>query len=137
MKMNEQLMLIHPLVWNREDEQDIRALFLRDLRVPARIGVNHQEQGRTQRLRIDLCVYLRPPFHWNDRLADVLNYDDLRGGILAILAAGHINLLETLGERIVAMCFGHEQARAVHLQITKLEAHTDCDVGYETLRKRP
>ena len=50
MKMNEQLMLIHPLVWSREEERDVRALFLRDLRVPAHIGVNHQEQGRTQQL---------------------------------------------------------------------------------------
>jgi dihydroneopterin aldolase len=137
MKMNEQLMLIHPLVWSREDERDVRALFLRDLRVPAYIGVNHQEQGRTQQLRINLCAYLRPPFDWGDRLSDVLNYDHLRQGILDIIAQGHINLLETLGERIVQMCFNHSQVLGVHLQITKPEAHGDCDVGYELMRKRP
>jgi len=137
MKMNEQLMLIHPLVWSREEEGDVRALFLRDLRVPAHIGVNHQEQGRMQQLRIDLCAYLRPPFDWGDRLEQVLDYDRLRQGILDILAQGHINLLETLGERIVRMCFTHALVQGVHLQITKLEAHTDCEVGYETRRKRP
>ena len=136
MKMNDQLMLIHPLVWSREDESDVRALFLRDLRVPAHIGVNHQEQGRTQELRINLCVYLRPPFDWGDQLVDVLDYDRLRQGILDIIAEGHINLLETLGERIVQMCFGYPQVRGVHLQIAKLEAHQDCVVGYEALRRR-
>jgi len=136
MKMNDQLMLIHPLVWSREDESDVRALFLRDLRVPAHIGVNHQEQGRTQELRVNLCVYLRPPFDWGDQLVDVLDYDRLRQGILDIIAEGHINLLETLGERIVQMCLSHAQAHGVHLQIVKPEAHGDCDVGFETMRRR-
>ena len=48
----------------------------------------------------------------------------------------HINLLETLGERIVQMCFGHAQVHGVHLQITKPEAHGDCEVGFETMRRR-
>lgn len=137
MKMNEQLMLIHPLVWSREEERDVRALFLRDLRVSARIGVNHQEQGRTQQLRINLCAYLRPPFDWGDQLEHVLDYDRLRQGILDIIGQGHINLLETLGERIVQMCFSQPQVHGVHLQIAKLEAHGDCEVGYETMRRRP
>jgi dihydroneopterin aldolase len=137
MKMNEQLMLIHPLVWSREEERDVRALFLRDLRVPAHIGVNHQEQGRTQLLRINLCAYLQPPFAWGDQLGDVLDYDRLRQGILDLLAQGHINLLETLGERILQMCFSHAQVQGVHLQIAKPEAHGDCEVGYEMMRKRP
>ena len=136
MDMNEQIMLIHPLVWKREDDRDVRALFVRDLVVAARIGVHHQEQGRTQNLRVNLCAYLRPPYDWNDRLEDVLDYDRLRQGILDLIAAGHINLLETLGERIVQMCFGHPQVQGVHLQIAKLEAHRDCTVGYETLQRR-
>jgi dihydroneopterin aldolase len=136
MDMNEQIMLIHPLVWSREDDRDVRALFVRNLLVPARIGVYDQEQGRTQQLRINLCVTLRPPFDWGDRIEDVLNYDRLRQGLLDLLAEGHINLLETLGERIVHMCFAYRQVQGVHVQIAKLEAHADCEVGYETLRRR-
>ena len=135
MKMNEQL-LIHPLVWGREDERDVRALFVRNLCVDAHIGVNHSEQGRSQKLRIDLNAYLRAPFEWGDRLQDVLDYDRLRQGVLDLLAQGHINLLETLGDRIVQMCFAYREVDGVHLQITKLEAHTDCEVGFETWRRR-
>jgi 7,8-dihydroneopterin aldolase/epimerase/oxygenase len=136
MDMNEHTMLIHPLVWRDEEMRDVRAVFLKDLVVPARIGVHGREEGRTQRLRLNLCVYLRPPFDWDDRLEDVLDYDRLRQGILDILARGHIKLLETLGERVVEMCLGYPQTGGVHLQIVKLEAHGDCEVGYETRRRR-
>ncbi len=136
MDMNEPLLHIHPLVWREDDVRDVRALFVRNFVVPAHIGVNHGEEGRTQKLRFNLCVYLRGPFEWGDRLADVLDYDCLRQGILDILAGGHIKLLETLGERVVAMCFGFAQVEGVHLQIAKLEAHGDCEVGYETRRRR-
>jgi dihydroneopterin aldolase len=136
MDMNEQVMLIHPLVWRDEELRDVRALFLKDFVVSAHVGVYHQEEGRTQRLRFNLCVYLTPPFEWGDRLEDVLDYDRLRQGILDILAQGHIKLIETLGERIVDMCFAFLQIDGVHLQIVKLEAHDDCEVGYETRRRR-
>ncbi len=136
MDMNDRNMLIHPLVWRDEELRDVRAVFLKDLVVPAPIGAHSAEQGRTQRLRMNLCVYLAPPFEWRDQLEDVLDYDRLRQGILDILARGHIKLLETLGEQIVAMCFGFPEADGVHLQIVKLEAHGDCEVGYETRRRR-
>jgi len=136
MDMREPVMLIHPLVWRDEELRDVRAVFLKDFVVPARIGAHCSEEGRTQRLRLNLCVYLAPPFHWNDRLEDVLDYDRLRQGILEIVAAGHIRLIETLGGRVVEMCFGYPQVDGVHLQIVKLEAHGDCEVGYETRRRR-
>ncbi len=136
MDMTERTMLIHPLVWREEEARDVRALFLKDLVVPAQIGAHGAELGRTQRLRIHLCVYIGPPFDWGDRLEDVLDYDRLRQGILDILARGHLKLIETLGERIVEMCFGFAQVEALHLQIVKLEAHPDCEVGFETRRRR-
>lgn len=136
MNSTEPLLHLPPLVGEDRADADLRALFLRNLEVPAHIGVYAHERGRDQRLRFNLCVTLRPPFDWHDRLDDVLDYDGLRQGILDILAAGHINLLETLGERILDFCFGYRQVGAVHLQIVKLEAHDDCEVGLEMRRRR-
>src|SRR5262245_54516022 len=136
MDMHARVMLIHPLVWRDQEARDVRALFLKDFVLPARIGVRGSEEGRTQQLRLNVCVYLRPPFDWHDRIDEVLDYDRLRDGILEIVAQGHIRLIETLGGRIVDMCFRHSQVEGVHLQIVKLEAHTDCEVGYETWRRR-
>lgn len=136
MDIKEPLLHLHPATGRRDEADDIRALFLRNFVTPARIGVYAQEQGREQKIRLDLAVHLQPPFDWHDRLEDVLDYDRLRQGVLDILAAGHINLLETLGERILTMCFSYPEVGAVHLQIAKLEAHADCEVGYEIRRRR-
>ena len=134
--MNHPLPHLSPLVRTHDDDRDVRALFLRNFETPGCIGVYANELDRAQRLRFNLRVILQPPFDWHDRLDDVLDYDRLRQGILDILAAGHINLLETLGERIVDFCLGYVQVQAVHLEIIKLEAHDDCEVGYETHRRR-
>ena len=135
MDMNEPLLHIQPPAWRGEDD-DVRTLFLRNFVAHADIGVYDSERTRRQPLRIHLVVYLTPPFDWHDRLEDVLDYDKLRQGILDILGAGHINLLETLGQRVLAMCFAYAQVCAVHLQIAKIEAHEDCEVGYEVRRRR-
>lgn len=136
MDMKESLLSIHPLVRRRDDEDDVRALFLRNFVAEARVGVYDHEQGRLQQVRFDLEVQLRPPLELRDRLEDVLDYDRLRQGILDILAAGHVNLLETLAERILAMCFSHREVAAAQLRICKLQAHNDCEVGYEVRRRR-
>lgn len=136
MDLTEPLLHIQPLVRDGEGDRDVRALFLRNFVTRAHIGVYDRELVGDQRLRFNLCVYLQPPFDWHDQLTDVLDYDRLRQGILDILAEGHVNLLETLAERIVGFCFGYPQVGGVHLQITKLEAHDDCEVGYETRRRR-
>lgn len=136
MDMNEALLRMSPQAWRRDEEGDMRVLFLRNFVTTARIGVYAHERERAQRVRVDLAVSLKPPFDWDDRIENVLDYDRLRQGVLDILAEGHINLLETLGERILAMCFGHAEVAATHLQIAKLEAHPDCEVGYEVHRRR-
>ena len=116
--------------------EDERVLFLRNFAVSAMIGVYAHERAHPQRLRLNVAVHLRPPFEWRDCIEDVLDYDRLRQGILDILAGGHINLLETLGLRIVDLCFGHPQVCGVHVQIAKTEAHDDCEVGCEIRRRR-
>lgn len=135
MNLQEPLLHIHPLAWN-EDERDVRAVFLRNFVTDASVGVYAHEHAAPQKLRFDLCVYLTPPFDWHDRLDEVLDYDRLRAGVLGLLAGGHVNLLETLGERIVDMCFAFPAVAGVHVRIAKLQAHADCEVGYETRRRR-
>jgi len=47
-----------------------------------------------------------------------------------------VNLPETLAERIIDFCLGNPQVQqSVHLQVTKREAHDDCEVGYGTGRR--
>jgi hypothetical protein len=50
---------------------------------------------------------------------------------------GHVNLPETLAERIFDFRLGNPQVpQSVHLQVTELDAHDDCEVGCGTRRRR-
>jgi len=48
----------------------------------------------------------------DDALSGVLNYAPIVAGIKAIAAAGHINLVETLAERIIDFCFAERRVAA-------------------------
>jgi hypothetical protein len=78
--------------------------------------------------------HLQPPVDWTGRITDALDSYRLRQGILDILAEGRVNPPDTRTERIVDFCLGYPQVQSVHLQIIKLEAHDDCEVGYEIRR---
>jgi len=117
-------------------EGECRRLFLRGFVVDAHIGIMAHEIGRTQRVNIDVDVYLRPfagPI--DDHIDNVLDYDFVREEIKAIIQSGHINLQETLAERIAETCLAREQAIGVRVATSKLDVYGDCTaVGYEIVR---
>jgi 7,8-dihydroneopterin aldolase/epimerase/oxygenase len=104
-----------------------RKLLIRDLVLLARIGVFAREKTAAQRVRVnvELDVLDRPV---NDaRIGDVVRYDRLIAAIRALLAEGHINLVETLAERVAEICLTPADSRAVRVRAEKLD--TDPDVG--------
>ena len=115
-----------------------RRIFLRDLTLDCRIGVHDFEQGRTQRVLINVDLYLvPPPGPSTDRLADVLDYDFVRREIAACVAGRHIKLQETLAEEIVAICLARPQVLGVRVSTEKLDVYPDCrSVGVEIVRFR-
>lgn len=117
-------------------EGECRRLFLRGFVVDANIGIMAHEIGRTQRVNIDVDLYLRPfngPI--DDHIDNVLDYDFVREEIKKIVHRGHINLQETLAEEIAATCLRPEQVVAVRVATSKLDVYGDCAaVGYEIVR---
>src|SRR5690606_20354497 len=81
----------------------LRRMFVRDLVLTCRIGVYRHERFGGQRVRVsvDLGVREEP---LADRLSDVVCYDRIVAAIRRIAAAEHVNLVETLAERIAAVC---------------------------------
>ena len=71
-------------------------LFVRDLVVPGLIGVHRHERDEKQRVRINLDLTVAEPAAGDDRLTSVVNYETIVSRIRAALAAGHMNLVETL-----------------------------------------
>ncbi|MGE0255913.1 MAG: dihydroneopterin aldolase [Alphaproteobacteria bacterium] len=113
-----------------------RRIFFRDLALDVAIGAHEFERGRTQPVLVSIDLYLVPgPPPASDRLDAVFDYDRVRSGVMALLADGHIELQETLVERIAAMCLAFADVVAVRVSSQKTTVYPDvAGVGYEVVR---
>lgn len=98
----------------------IRHLFIRNLVVDAEIGVYASEKGRKQPVRLNIDLSVADIRLLDDRLEHVVDYAQIVARIRAIIAAGHINLAETLAERIAATCLEDGRVRAARVRVEKL-----------------
>jgi dihydroneopterin aldolase len=113
-------------------------LFVRDLELAGRIGVRAHERGRTQRLRLNLeLVVATDDAPLADRYEKVVCYDEVVTAVRRLVAAGHVNLVETLAERIANLCLADPRVDAVKIRVEKLEVYADAaSVGVEIERFR-
>lgn len=124
----------------------VRHVFVRDLRIAARIGVTaHEKRGpQPVRINIDLAVeddgarpLSRSPVGC-DRLERVVDYEPIVGAVRQIVAAGHVGLAETLAERIAEAALADPRVISARVRVEKLEVFADvAAVGVEIERRRP
>ena len=116
----------------------IRKIFFRDLEIQAHIGINDSEQGRSQKVRVNITLYMAPGERpQRDSIAEVFNYDQVRDAIHRLIDGRHINLQETLVEEIADLCFGFDAVVAVRVSSEKTDVYDDCaSVGSEVVRLR-
>jgi dihydroneopterin aldolase len=92
-------------------------VFVRGLKVEAGIGVHDHELGRLQTLVIDVTLELAPaPV---ERLADTINYETVAAAARAIVAEGHVGLVETFAERLATACLNDGRVRRCTVRIEK------------------
>lgn len=117
-------------------EQAVRHVFVRDLLLDARIGVHGPEKGRAQPVRINIDLAVRDEGSaLHDSLANVVCYENVVDQIKAILALGHVNLVETLAERIAEACLADLRVDAARVRVEKLAAIPEAaSVGIEIER---
>jgi dihydroneopterin aldolase len=73
----------------------------------------------------------------SDRLEHVLDYSKLVDGIALLVQSEHVNLIETLAERIAAHCLADTRVESVRVRIEKPEVLPSCrSVGIEIERGR-
>ncbi len=114
----------------------IRHVFVRDLLLDAHIGVHRHEEDRPQpiRVNIDLTV-AESGAPIEDKLENVVDYEHVVNGIRAIVAEGHLRLVETLAERVAAFALEDARVHAVRVRIEKLKIIEDAaSVGVEIER---
>lgn len=115
----------------------IRHVFVRDLELNANIGVYHREKGRAQpvRINVDLTV-VESDAALEDQLSNVVDYGAVVDGIKLILGSGHLNLVETLAERIAEHCLADARVRVARVRIEKLQVIAEArSVGVEIERE--
>lgn len=111
-------------------------VFIRNLEVLARIGVHGHEQGMPQPVRINVVMTANLDVE-EDRLEHVVDYEAVATRIRAIVAAGHINLAETLAERIALDCLEDARIAKVCVRVEKLHALPGAEAaGVEIERAR-
>ncbi|WP_185681086.1 dihydroneopterin aldolase [Parvibaculum sedimenti] len=114
----------------------IRHVFVRDLLLDAHIGVYTHEHGRTQPIRVNVDLTVSEAAH-GDKHANVVCYEEVVNNIKAMVASGHLNLVETLAERVAASCLEDERVMAARIRIEKLAAIPEAgSVGVEIERTR-
>ena len=72
---------------------------------------------------------------WHFCIKNVFCYEKLINGINEIISLGHINLVETLAEKVVSMCFKQKDVLSVRVKIEKLDVLDGAEsVGVEIER---
>ena len=127
-----------PAARETEEAGRWRLVRVRDLVLPVSIGIYNHEKLGAQRVCINVELKVREgdgPIE--DNIANVLSYEDIVNGIKAIVADGHINLVETLAERIAEFCLADARVSTARIGVDKLDIVPEAaSVGIEIDRSR-
>jgi dihydroneopterin aldolase len=117
----------------------LRHVFVRDMVLAASIGVFQREHGVLQRIRvnIDLAVEDASESVGPDELSRVVDYGAVADSVRAIVAGGHVRLVETLAERVAEACLADHRVITARIRVEKLDILPDAEsVGVEVERRR-
>jgi dihydroneopterin aldolase len=116
---------------------DCRQLFLRNYEMHMDIGVHDFEKQKKQRvmINIDLFIPLALSTPNGDLLNEVVDYDFIVVTLAKRVARGHIHLLETLCDDVIATLLEHPKVRAARISMAKPDLYPACEaVGVEVFR---
>ena len=104
-----------------------RLVFIRDLEIDAIVGVFPHEKNAAQRIVINAELRVSDDIsEIDDKLENVVCYASVIDLIKSICAVGHVNLLETLAEKIAAKALVNRRILAIRIAIEKPDIFDDC-----------
>jgi dihydroneopterin aldolase len=121
---------------------DTILVYLRDCTVPLFVGLYDHEKPAPQPVIIDIEATAPLTHRYDDlkasNIALIIDYDRLYDFVTKVLPTlGHIPLLESVGERIIAFCFEDKRIHEVVVRIRKPEIlQGKASVGIEMRRTR-
>ncbi|MDB2438675.1 dihydroneopterin aldolase [Hellea sp.] len=113
-------------------------ILIEGLVLPAFIGMFAHEYDAPQPIRFDVTVDIMPLSPSDEHDTDnILRYDHIVENIKEILAAGHIDLVETLAENVAEACLAYKRAQQVCVTIAKPAAFAEAEaVGVRITRRK-
>lgn len=110
-------------------------LFVHDLVLSISVGAYAREHAKPQRVRFNVDAEIARPNAPARDLRDVFSYDVIADTIRRVAAEGHVELLETLAERVAAELLAHPTIVRLTLKLEKLDIGPAI-VGIEIVRER-
>ena len=121
----------------RSDESaESYRVFVRDLVIPCSIGIYPREKGLRRRVRVNAELSVGERISGRDDFAEAVNYETIVDGIKAIAEAGHINLVETLADRIANHCLKDRRVTHVRVVVEKLDVYPEAESVGVTLERK-
>jgi dihydroneopterin aldolase len=96
-------------------------IFIQNLELLVRIGIHGHERGKPQPVRINVWLASNGKTV-DDHLEKAIDYEAVADKIRTIIALGHINLAESLAERIADACLEDKRVVKVGVKVAKLHA---------------
>jgi len=120
-------------------KKGLRHVFVRDLVLSCRVGIYDTEKAAPQRVRINLDLAVREDLRpIGDDYGKVVCYEQIVKKTRAVAEDGHVNLVETLAERLADICLQDPRVRSCRVRVEKLDVFTDAlSVGVEIERDSP
>ena len=114
----------------------LRRVFIRDLVLPARIGIHDHERAQAQPVVINVDASVEEAdTALTDTIADVVCYETLTKQIKDVLAGEHTDLVEVLAEQIAERLLADTRIIQLRIRLEKPEAIAEAaGVGVEIER---
>lgn len=118
------------------NSNDTWVISIRELMLSCFIGVLEHEKLEKQPVRISVKCYAKVPMPVNKDFKYVC-YNDLILKIEALVAKGHIPLVESLANSICQICFENQSVYRVYVSVEKVAVYAHvASVGVEVDRTR-
>jgi dihydroneopterin aldolase len=123
---------------NPENKRKRYKVQIKKLILNAFIGIHEHERLKKQRVSVSLSLEVVDNLSQiNENIKNVVSYEQIILNLKKLVSKGHIELLETLGERISVMCFKDAKVLSVWIKLEKLDVFSDTDsVGIEIFKEK-
>ena len=119
-------------------EQALRHVFVRDLSLIAMVGIYEHEKRHPQRILVNIdCAVQERGGALEDDIKNVVSYEKVVKNVKAIVRDGHVNLVETLAEKIAEKVLKNRSIMRIRVRVEKLDIIPEASsVGIEIERTR-